>query len=631
MARLTDLPYDILFQIYDYLVVKDFLALSSTSRVFHDNKDDSGYWKSQALKTFRLPNRPALSAEESFLWPKLYRRLLLQTRIYQWGQGQPGYRTDSDGTDSVRVVGPLRILNAKAPTDWGIIVDLQCGGWSTCFLNHHGRLFIRGVLNQDLEVNLGERTTRELRFHEGSPRKSAPSTPVQDEAYSITQFSTGRRHILAISDDHSIWSWYSSQRPPVRVELPDTDNARPSRVVAGWNKSSVYVRGHGIICWEPLDGRVSGTVEISMSSEPPSWVVPGTQYIRSKGQRAGRSNTQSKDDEGEGEVVSHVVLENFVVFVTDTGRVFATRMDSELSFPVPQLSLQSDKDMSPLAIDVQGSFRKFAIFKSNGEVVVADQTFLDQIERQNPHQTEDIDTPELIPALQNSGVISVAFGDYHFHALHSNGRITSYGSDPGHTPALGLQTHEGLSTSLLRGVYCQDMWNDCLLLPHGYITGRKIWFHPEQYSWYNHVLKRMTETEVDPGRAFWGELSEWVEQQAEDWEKRPGIDPGIDDGLGPYFALSVAAGGWRSGALVLVNDQLVEAITASCKTANGIDIWEEDSTLQTTIEEVQRSLSSDQQAPQLSTWKKTSPRFNLRDGNLSQSVFGVPGWKRVEE
>jgi hypothetical protein len=47
----------------------------------------------------------------------------------------------------------------------------------------------------------------------------------------------------------------------------------------------------------------------------------------------------------------------------------------------------------------------------------------------------------------------------------------------------------------------------------------------------------------------------------------------LDDGLGPYFALSVTAGGWRSAALVLVNDKLANTITASTKTADGKDTW----------------------------------------------------------
>jgi SCF-associated factor 1 len=84
-------------------------------------------------------------------------------------------------------------------------------------------------------------------------------------------------------------------------------------------------------------------------------------------------------------------------------------MNSDVATHIPLLECRSETDPSPIAIDVQGSFRKFAIFKSNGEVVVGDQDFLAQIESSG---SEEIKAPELIPALQNSGVIQVSFGDY---------------------------------------------------------------------------------------------------------------------------------------------------------------------------------------------------------------------------
>jgi hypothetical protein len=176
------------------------------------------------------------------------------------------------------------------------------------------------------------------------------------------------------------------------------------------------------------------------------------------------------------------------------------------------------------------------------------------------------------------------------------------------------------------------MWNDCILTPHGYFRGRRIWMHPEQYRWYNSLQKEFLNAEVDEHIALWGEFSEWIEQQAEDWEQRSAIDTSLDDGLGPHFALSVAAGGWRSAALVLVNDQLVEAITASCKTAAGKDIWEDDPVLQTTIEEFRQGLSSNPPALQLSTWKRPPPLFNVEEvPGLpgADSVFGISEWRRT--
>ncbi len=56
------------------------------------------------------------------------------------------------------------------------------------------------------------------------------------------------------------------------------------------------------------------------------------------------------------------------------------------------------------------------------------------------------------------------------------------------------------------------------------------------------------------------EVSDWFETRLRNWEKGPedsqdGMTGHVDDdGLPAYFALSVAAAGWHSGALVLVNE-----------------------------------------------------------------------------
>jgi len=61
-----------------------------------------------------------------------------------------------------------------------------------------------------------------------------------------------------------------------------------------------------------------------------------------------------------------------------------------------------------------------------------------------------------------------------------------------------------------------------------------------------------------------GEVSEWVEQWGRDWDRRTGVEEADEDGLGAHFALSVAAAGWHSGALVLVNEGLERRVRESC-------------------------------------------------------------------
>jgi SCF-associated factor 1 len=163
-----------------------------------------------------------------------------------------------------------------------------------------------------------------------------------------------------------------------------------------------------------------------------------------------------------------------------------------------------------------------------------------------------------IPALQHNNVISVAFGDYHYHALHSTGEITSYGAELQSCGALGLgnaSIHQGR----LRGIDYNNLGHERRLLSHAYTHGRQVWFHPGQRDW----LKFMSAGGKDPQESeerfamfstntnVQGEVSEWIEQEGKSLNKNK-----CDDGLGAYFALRVSAAGWHSGALVLVNDDL---------------------------------------------------------------------------
>lgn len=44
--------------------------------------------------------------------------------------------------------------------------------------------------------------------------------------------------------------------------------------------------------------------------------------------------------------------------------------------------------------------------------------------------TDAASTPEVIPELQNKGVIAVVFGDYHFGALTEDGKLLTWGKTP---------------------------------------------------------------------------------------------------------------------------------------------------------------------------------------------------------
>ena len=554
MMSLAVLPFDVLDKIFSNLNARDFLSVVSTCKLLYGNRHDSGFWRRAAQQTFRVRNRPSVE-EDGKLWMRLYRRLLTQTRVAYWGQS----RNRHERENAHNPIGFLR----RTPGE--VVADLQCGGWSTAILNNRGEIAISGDINgllireesedngtyMDLLFPMTEEEERD--FLELRSRFKAPA----NDSRRIRQFSTGRSHILGLADDGTLWSWFYKWKPGVRLEFPDlfeNDGPKPSisYTVAGWRKSSIYIRGVGIVVWDPVldpEHAYSDDTAISITRSTPLWIVPGSSFMRADNRRKKQPDNKTElSPQTQGEVKNHILLEHFAIFVTDTGRIFASRLDSERTFELPELQAISDSDPAPSATDVQGSFRSFAVFKRNGELINSNQTYLEVCEEREEHMIDGLPSLLKIPALQNTGVISVAFGDYHWHALHSDGRITSYGKDPQCIEALGLATR---STNALRGVTVSHGWGDGTLLPHAYFRGRQIWFHPMQHKWLYHLAKCNPEP-MSPNA--WGEISEWIEQMGSDWHKRPSVVERDEDGLGPYFALSVAAGGWRSGAIVLVNE-----------------------------------------------------------------------------
>ncbi|QDS77274.1 hypothetical protein FKW77_003931 [Venturia effusa] len=459
----------------------------------------------------------------------------------------------------------------------GVIADLQCGGWSTTILNDKGMLYTVGVLNGEREFNRSQQTDMTMKF---------PTTISNTGArVAIRQFSSGRNHVLGLSDNSTVWSWSQTGAPGTAVSFSNLSagSGKVRSVIAGWNKSSAFLPGIGIVLWDIVTH--TGNPEDATQIE--EWVVvPRSGYQRPVGEQREPDEATRLIGAEVGEVINYIVLEHFVVFVTHLKKVFAARIHwtSESgvihdSIELKELQSKSSEDLTPTATDVNGSFRTFAVFKSDGAVQIADQDYLSAYSKEVlGHNESPRPAVTIIPALQNTGVVQLAFGDYHYHALHADGTISSYGREPGGKGALGLGrgVDMGLPPGMLRGIK-YDRWNrDGDLLPHAYFRGRKIWFHPEQENWIRFLAaggkdhdeseeRRRLITAIPPEQ---GLISEWIEQMGNGWEKRPEVSAKDEDGLGAYFALSVAAAGWHSGALVLVNDQLVQAISDSCLVRN---------------------------------------------------------------
>jgi SCF-associated factor 1 len=350
------------------------------------------------------------------------------------------------------------------------------------------------------------------------------------------------------------------------LSLHASTYGKVKKVLAGWSHSSAYIYGYGIVIWNSVErdnddddddeDAEQATTDTMLVFEHVE--VPKTRYQRVKDTH-GESDDKRVLGEEVGAVLNYIMLEHFVLFITDIGKVFCAKIreNNRVDDILELRSLRNDNHNNS-TLDVQGSFRRFAVFRGD-EVITSDQDYLEACWSAKRNNLEQSGIPGLhkIPALQHNDVISVAFGDYHYLALHSNGKITSYGKELNACGALGLG---GEDEGRARGIVYNRFTHDGSLLPHASTRGRQVWFDRKKVDWLRHITQGGKDPEESTERIelfrtesnVQGEVSEWIEQEGRSWDH---TNTG-EDGLGAYFALGISAAGWHSGALTLVNEEL---------------------------------------------------------------------------
>lgn len=413
---------------------------------------------------------------------------------------------------------------------------------------------------------------RPLVFPPGFPTSAAKSQ-YDEPTINIRQFSVGCLHILGVSDSGRIWSWNDADKPALHIKFLDmelkeiypmgkagrrSDNGIVKQVIAARKCSSAYIHGIGIVLWDPVardhEEDDADTMLVMKTS-----TVPNTDYQRPKKGQI-ESDEQRLIGDSIGAVLNYILLEQFVVFVTDTGRVFCSRILMK-STVERILELHSLRGSPEAVLDVQGSCRHFAILRDK-EVITGEMNDLYEHWVLWRNGSEETHIPGLlkVPALQDTGVVQVAFGFGHFLALHSNGKITSYGKEGKPCGAMGLGAPRTME-SQIRGIRYTGPWHSGLL-QHAYTSGREVWFSHEKHDWVSSMTADPNAPDFDEVRSrielfrtneeVQAEVSEWVEQESRAWDN----EHIGEDGLSAYFAVGITAAGWHSGALMLVNDEL---------------------------------------------------------------------------
>ena len=331
----------------------------------------------------------------------------------------------------------------------------------------------------------------------------------------------------------------------------------------------MYVNGVGIVYWtsvqdsDIIDGARQENLTVSGTMLIETATIPGTGYRRRRGNRDKENNLEFRI----GQVTNHVVLSGYIVFTTDLHKVFCYRT----IFPLPVLDIPEPVELTTFydglrdqefkIRDLQGAFTRFAIFTESGSVLMGSEKMLNAYYENFNTFDDELQTPLpppiIISSLQSGNIISLAFGDHHLHALYANGTITSYGQELQRCGALGLGDR---TNSTLRGVRMRPGFGGGDL-PVG--EGRTVWFDHLMNTWLTDTAssaKNSDETierrqmlhSGDPGarEAF----ANHFEREGAKWEN----DVVHEGEMGAYFVLKVAAAGWHSAALVLVDEDKAE-------------------------------------------------------------------------
>ncbi|KAI5811052.1 regulator of chromosome condensation 1/beta-lactamase-inhibitor protein II [Peziza echinospora] len=425
MAAILSLSSDIILQsILPLLSPVDFLSLCSACV----------YWRKLTTSTFRLPSQPL--REEG--WKELYKNLAT-AKVFTWGSNQ-GDRLGHSYRQRYTVPIPQEAITP----DGEVIVDIVSGGWSITFLTASGRVYTHGQISEYSFANAAHLRPSMLQFPPNYESK-------------IAQVSSGRSHILGLSDDGVILEWaqnvlqsgtvikfaqIETKSYPLGSNTGGGVHGTIKKVVAGWDHSVALVNGVGLVVWwETPNGQTT--------METDGEVVLGTSYTEQGG------TDQDELSEEVGEVLDFMAGASFLVFLTTSGKVFAmdTRGPGSVTetYPTQLFNFSAPADERPMSY-ISGSFNKFAVFNNDGLVYIGTKELvLDAIQKSRDGSAPQIRPdgvladkfqPKIMPSLQKRNIVKIAFGDYHSLALTSDGKVLSWGTESRACGCLGQGPRE---------------------------------------------------------------------------------------------------------------------------------------------------------------------------------------------
>ncbi|GAA5885649.1 hypothetical protein JCM3774_002553 [Rhodotorula dairenensis] len=445
-------------------------ALGSTCRRWHDfvaGPPCEILWQRRAARDFKFPVH---STGRRTGWYRLYSQLASSSALV-WGANQNGrlgipperWHTVARIPDPLRrrlirggLPVPTRIKLPDPPT------TLVAGGWSFHALTMNGQVVSWGEMQPS---GPGLSPSREL--YKGQTTLAPRVLPQMEQIGSIRQLSAGREHVVLLGEDGKVWEYRAVGRVAhVRDEIDRWGSAGHPDVAsvhAGWAYSAILTATNDVyIWWKPdqsaVDHAARSAGEDAAGFDPTTHGVTFPLQVNSL-----RLPDLPNEAETPDRIRKIACGDEFVVALSDAGKVFyldisltpATRNQNGEAAAVAELERDlltarrqwtyldrfsstealrefgAERPATPSEVritHVSAQFKTFAAYSvpstatNEGSIVLLGE--------------KGKTRPDVIPELQNIGVIQVAHGDYHNLALTSSGRILSWGAYS--SGALGL-------------------------------------------------------------------------------------------------------------------------------------------------------------------------------------------------
>lgn len=248
--------------------------------------------------------------------------------------------------------------------------------------------------------------------------------PTEDGQSKCISISSGRLHFIGLDDRNRVYTWDSGNydwRVGVQIVFNGL-HGTITKILAGWNSSVCFMSGVGLIVWCCRDSIAPSSTENGNQSEAHYVVIPDLTSV-----------------------IDFIALCDCVIYIKGDGELY--RYDTVLNEP-SQSGMESSNTPYPIVgfnrwlsrynkknsvissfTKITGCYKSFALFTQAGLVLLGDL---------HSSGSDSHGEPNVLPELQNTGVIHVVIGDYHLLALTDKGDLLSWGLEPQSCGCLGL-------------------------------------------------------------------------------------------------------------------------------------------------------------------------------------------------